>query len=210
MHIRSAYRFQNEQCLYKYGGTNTEFQTQANPDGRLSGTITKSTYTFTHTLWDSTKYTLPSGTSTYSISSSQPTVHQLTYPQFANTGFADGVFPKLWGDFYFNTLGDVYRIAPGTNQGLPIIYAAGMVVEYYNKFYTSLQNSNSGHPPPISGSDAWWQLTTFSSGTTFPPLDVRLNSNNFYAQLGIGLLDQAAFTTPCCGFIIFQRPTIIR
>lgn len=77
--------------------------------------------------------------------------------------------------------------ASGTNKGAPIIYNVGDVVMYQGDLYRSKQNNNYDHQPQ-GATDAWWELVTFAStGSACIPDDVRLYTDDYYANQGIGL-----------------------
>lgn len=70
------------------------------------------------------------------------------------------------------------------------IYKLGEIVRYNGRFYKSLENNNTNNQP-TGATDSHWQLLIFSNGRLYPPDDVRLPSNDFYAAQGMGLTTNA-------------------
>jgi hypothetical protein len=78
---------------------------------------------------------------------------------------------------------------------IPRVYASGEVVRHNGRFYRSLHSNNVGNQP-TGNTDSHWQLIIFSNGSTMPPDDVRLYSDDTYAVLGMGLTATVTAATP--------------
>lgn len=170
-------------------GVNTPYQIQALQAGSLPGGITVSTYNISNHYADSTKTTLYSGEGTANISS--PTrVHQVPWPNFVNIGLSPGTNVVQFCTITFGTWGDEFPRSPDQKDTV-MVYQQGQVVHYFGKLYQSLVNNNTSYPTVLGGGvSPNWQLLTFSNGGTLAPNDARLYKNDFYAQRGIGLLEQ--------------------
>lgn len=185
-------------------GTNTQFQIQALQAGSLPVGITHSTLNITNHYCDSTKTTVYSGQSIANIVGTTQ-VHQIPWPNFANSGFAAGTNIRQWNSITFGTFGDEFG-RQSDQKNTAVSYAIGEVVHWFGKFYQSNINSNTAIP--TGATDANWTLLTFSNGGTDPPNDIRLLSTDFYAQRGIGLFDQVLVNLPL-NFLTIPRRVIL-
>jgi hypothetical protein len=178
-------------------GVNTTQTLRALPNGSVASGATRSTYNFTNTIYDSTKYTLTNGDATFTTSNTT-LVSLLPAPKYANSGFSQfgNIYPEQWVDSIFNMWGDEFNEGSPTRQPNPTHYNLGSVVMWWGKFYVSNTNNNFSVP----GLDGNWTIITFSNGGTDPPMDYRLLKSDTYAKRNIGLLDQVAdYITICAG-----------
>lgn len=165
-------------------GVNTTQTLRALPNGSVASGAVRSTYNFTNTIYDSTKYTLTNGDATFTQSNTS-LIASLPAPRYVNSGFDQfgNIYPEQWVDSIFNMWGDEFNEGPPTRQPNPTSYNIGVVVHWFGKFYVNTV-ANNIVPPALDNS---WTLITFSNGGTDPPMDYRLFASDFYAKRGIGL-----------------------
>lgn len=165
--------------------SNTTWSFNAQPGGSSS---LLDTLNFTNTTYDSTKYTLFNGNAV-TRTSNNTLIKSIPYPKFVNTWFVQGTTIRFYCDTIFGTYLNEFPNQTGTKQGQLFAFSAGDTCWYMGLTYISQQNNNLGHLPQAR-TDSWWKLVMYPNGGLYPPDDVRLYSNDPYAKLGIGLMDQ--------------------
>jgi len=130
-------------------------------------------------------------------------------PSIATLKFVQSGYPS---DFNFSklkrwtaTIGTSSGFpASGTNKGQPLVFNTGDWCVYKSLHYRSKIDNNAGNEPQ-GVSDAAWEIQYFDQ-SPYPSDDFRLESDDPFNYLGIGLLDNI---TPVAPSIVINTPNAV-